>query len=160
MVLMVQHSPPGKPIRSGTSLLEVLAALTIFLFSLVAISRLIEIGVDQAVEMDLRGQAVMLAQTKLAEVVAGATSLNGVGESELDDEPGWKWSMTVEQDTAPSLYKVQVKVMRDHPSGPIEVTLSQYVLDPQKRGSSDATAIGTDQTGTTTNSTNGTTGNP
>jgi type II secretion system protein I len=147
----------AKPPRQGLSLLEVIVSLAIFLFSLVAISRLIDQGVDQAVELDLRAQASMIAQSKLAEVTSGAIGLTGQ-ESQLEEDSAWTWKLDAEADTIPGLYRVKVTVTREDRGNKIEVTLSQYVLDPTKRGGTDASAIGTDDTSTTGSTTTPTTG--
>ena len=147
--MIVRHATP----RSGLSLLEVLIALAIFLLSLVAISQLIEQGANMAVEMDDRSYASMLAQSKLAEVVSGAEPLTGFGDTAIDGEPDWFCSLTADADTIPGLYKVVVTVHKDTKRGKIEVAYSQYVLDPTKRGSTDATATSKDAatgTGATT----------
>lgn len=145
------------PPRQGLSLLEVIVSLAIFLFSLVAISRLIDQGVDQAVELDLRAQASMIAQSKLAEVTSGAIGLTGQ-ESQLEEDSAWTWKLDAEADTIPGLYRVKVTVTREDRGNKIEVALSQYVLDPTKRGGTDASAIGTDDTSTTGSTTTPTTG--
>lgn len=143
-----------RPVRRGLSLLEVLIALAIFLFSLVAVSRLVDMGADLAVEIDQRSHAAMLAQSKLAEINAGAIPLTGTGDAPCDGDDGdWLWRMTAEADNIPGLYRVTVTVGRDTRRGRVEANFSQYVLDPTRRGSTDATAIGTDDTttGGTTN---------
>ncbi|MBX7102480.1 MAG: type II secretion system protein [Gemmataceae bacterium] len=147
-----------RPIRRGLSLIEVLLALAIFLFSLVAVSRLIDIGADMALEIDQRGRAAQLAQSKLAEVMAGAVPLNSQGDTPCEgDDADWNWRMDAESETTPGLYKVTVTVGKDTRRGRVEIAFSQYVLDPTKRGSTDATAIGTDDstTGTTSSTTTG-----
>ena len=139
--------------RSGLSLLEVIIAAAIFLISLAAISQLVEQGANLAVEMDERSHAAMLGQRMLAEVMAGSEPLTGHGDTAIDSETDWFWSLTADADSIPGLFKVVITVHKDTPRGKIEVAFSQYVLDPTKRGSTDATAIGTDDT-----STSGTTG--
>ena len=52
------------PKRKGLSLIEVIIALTIFLFAFVAIGRLVDISIDQAIEVDYQADAVRLAQSK------------------------------------------------------------------------------------------------
>jgi general secretion pathway protein I len=152
MIVTMRSAP-----RQGLSLLEVVISLAIFLFSLVAISRLIDQGVDQAVELDLRAQAAMIAQSKIAEVTAGAIGLTGQ-ESQLEEDSAWTWKLDAEADTIPGLYRVKVTVWRDDRGRRIEVALSQFVLDPAKRGGTDASAIGTDDTSTTGSTTSSTTG--
>jgi general secretion pathway protein I len=144
-------------VRNGLSLLEVIISLAIFLFSLVAISQLIDIGVDHAVELDLRAQAALIAQTKIAEVTAGAIPLTSQGETDLEEDSAWMWKLEAEADSIPGLFRVKVTVSRQDRGLKINVAMSQLVLDPTKRGGTDASAIGTDEstTGTTTGTTTG-----
>lgn len=130
--------------RQGLTLLEVLIALAIFLFSLVAISRLVDAGVDLAVESDLRSYGSMLAQSKLAQVTAGAIPLASQPASADEDDPDWSWSMEAEQDAIPNLWRIKVTVTRALKTGRVEVVASQLVLDPTKRGSTDSSTLGTD----------------
>jgi general secretion pathway protein I len=147
---MIRHSA-SKP-RRGLSLLEVIVALAIFLLSLVAISRLIEQGADMALEMEERSYGSMLAQRKIAELVAGSEQLVGHGDTAFEgDDSDWYWSLTADADAIANLYKVVVTVHKDTPRGKVEVTFSQYILDPTKRGSTDATAT-TDPNATGTTS--------
>ncbi len=142
--------------RRGLSLLEVIVALAIFLFSLVALSQVIDIGVDMAQEMDMRSHGAHLAQSKLAEVVAGAVPLTSQADTPCDGDDGdWNWRLDAEQDAVASLYKVTVTVSRKFRKSKVEATFSQYVLDPTKRGSTDANSLGADDTtsATTTGST-------
>lgn len=154
MIVRLRSQP-----RQGLSLLEVIISLAIFLFSLVAISQLIDQGVERAVELDLRAQAAMIAQSKLAEATSGAISLSGQ-EGELEEDSDWHWKLDAEADTIPGLYKVRVTVSREDRGRHIEVVMSQYVLDPTKRGGTDASAIGTDDTTTGTSTTGSSTTTP
>jgi general secretion pathway protein I len=147
---MIVRSTCQRSPRRGLSLLEVIVALAIFLMSLVAISQLIEQGADMAVKMDDRSYASMLAQRKLAEVIAGSEPLTGHGDIPFeDDDSDWSWSLGADLDSIANLYKVVVTVHKDTPRGKVEIVFSQYVLDPTKRGSTDATAIGTDDAAAT-----------
>jgi general secretion pathway protein I len=122
--------------RAGFSILEVLVALAIFLFSLVAIGRLVTLGADQAFEVRLRSQAVEICQSKIAEVAAGAIPLQSQSDAPLDEDPDWHWSLDCEQNTAANLWNVTVKVNRQTAGGnKVEVTMQEMVLDPSVRGS-------------------------
>lgn len=121
------------------SLLEVIVAMAIFLISLVAISRLTDVGNRQAVEVDLRSQAALIAQSKLAELSSGVLSLTSQSDTPLDDDPDWTWSVEDTADNIPGLHRVRVTVWREtNLTGRVSVTLSQYVLDPTKRGGTES----------------------
>ena len=63
-------------IRPGISLIEVLLSLAIFLLALVAIGRLVDIGVDSALDSQAQAVATRLCHSKLAEAEAGAVALD------------------------------------------------------------------------------------
>jgi hypothetical protein len=141
------------------SLLEVLAALAIFLFSLVALGRLISIGSDNVREIQWLGQGSLLAQSRMAEVLAGSIALSSQSDATCDEDSDWNWSMDAEQDTAPGLWRVTITLGRNRPDGSrFETRLSQMVLDPTSRGNTDGTPLNSTTstgTGTTGSSTSG-----
>jgi len=129
--------------RHGFSLLEVLVALAIFLFGLIAIGQLITLGSDRALEVQFQTQAVQLCQAKMAEVVAGAVPLSSQADAKFDEDPDWSWSLEAEQDSSSSLlWNVKVTVTHPRPDGSkMEASLSQMVLDPSQRGSATDAAL-------------------
>jgi Tfp pilus assembly protein PilV len=140
------------------SLLEVLAALAIFLFSLVALSQLIGIGSDRAREIEWLGRGSLIAQSRMAEVLAGSIALSSQSDATCDEDPDWSWSMDAEPDTPATLYRVKITVSRNRPDGSrFETVLNQMVLDPNSRGTTDGssasdTTATSGSTGTTTGS--------
>jgi hypothetical protein len=116
--------------------MEVLAALAIFLFSLVALGQLISLTGDRALEVQQLSRASQLSQSKLAEVVSGAVSLSSQS-GDFDEDPDWHWEVQADQDSSiTGLWKVQVRVSRDMGDGTtIESKVNQMVLDPSLRGS-------------------------
>jgi type II secretion system protein I len=127
-----------KRARPGISLLEVLAALSIFLISFAALGHLVQSSADRALDVQLQSQAARLAQSKLHEVVWGIEPLSSSSGS-FDDDPndtGWQWTLDCEQGNITNLWNVTVTVHRDLiDSTHIEFTLNQMVLDPSMRGS-------------------------
>jgi type II secretory pathway pseudopilin PulG len=131
--------------RPGMSLLEVLGATAIFLMSIVAIGELMSSSTEQALDVQFRSRATRLCQSKLNEFASGIEQLNGATEGDFEEAEGWTWKAEVTNDgAAANLYKVQVTVTHDSPSGPVEVTMAQYVFDPQQRGQITATTPSTD----------------
>src|SRR5262249_53936298 len=131
-------SPP--PIaRSGLTLLEVVIALAIFLFSLVAINQLVSHGSEQAMGVQQHAQASMACQSKMNEVISGSESRSSSGTVEFGKgDIKLVWNYTIEStDTGnDGLYNVKVTFRYDRPSGKsVEATLSQMVFDPSLRGS-------------------------
>jgi Tfp pilus assembly protein PilV len=121
--------------RAGLSLLEVLAALAIFLMSFVAIGKLVAIASDHSLEVQMQSQATQLAQSKLHEVLAGALPMSSQS-GEVEEDPNWQWSIDAEQNgDVASLWNVKVRVWRQLDNHEVASTLSQMVLDPSVRGS-------------------------
>jgi prepilin-type N-terminal cleavage/methylation domain-containing protein len=151
---------PAAP-RSGLTLLEVLTALAIFLFSFVALGRLIGLSGDLAVEAAARGQAAQLAQSKLEEVIAGLVPLQSQPDAPLDEDPNWQWSLSAETDpNITGLWRVQVTVKQAHATGqPVEATLNQIIIDPTLRGSALDVTSSSSSSSTTTTTGSGTGGN-
>ena len=148
----VAYAPGSK--RSGLSLLEVLVSLAIFLMSLVALSQLINQGGDFALDVQWMKRAVTLAESRIAELIAGSLPLTSQSETPCDEDPDFSWSVEAETDATPALYRVAVTVSRPRSDGSkFEIRLNQFVLDPTIRGNTDGSATGTDTTTATTTGT-------
>jgi Tfp pilus assembly protein PilV len=150
--------PPTPAARPGLSLIEVLVALAIFLFSLIAIGGLVSMAGDRALDIQQMNEATRLCQSKMNEVVIGAVPLQPQSDTS-DDDSGWFWSLDCQQgDAAPNLWTCTVKVYRKRgDSSQFGVTLTQMVLDPSVRGSTlDTVAVNGSDTGSGSSSANGT----
>jgi hypothetical protein len=90
-----------------------------------------------------------LAQSKLAEVEAGAIPVTGGGSGTCDDEPTWNWTVDSSPATLPNLYLVTVTLSHDLGGRQITVTLTQNVFDPQKMGTAASIPKPTATTGAT-----------
>ena len=131
------------PRRSGMSLIEVLTALAIFLLSMVALSSLISFGSERAGDVRDLSRASMLAQSKLAEVVAGVVPLSSAPSSAFEgDDERFEWALEATADgNIPNLWRVTVTVSIERgPNDRFETTLTQYLVDPAQRGSAGAAA--------------------
>ena len=147
--------------RQGITLLEVVVSLAIFLFSIVAIGYLTSQGSERAYQTLQKTLALQLCQAKLAEASQGVLDFDnlpsGYQSYDAGDDSAFKdfqWKITADLGTIPDLYDVQVWVQRDLQDGKTtEVTLTQKVYNPKKRGST-ADKLPTDttqpQTGGTT----------
>tara|TARA_R110002095_G_scaffold173591_2_gene150966 strand:+ start:11889 stop:12353 length:465 start_codon:yes stop_codon:yes gene_type:complete len=117
--------------RSGLTLLEVLISLSIFLGALAAISQLIGIGSRAALQAQLRTQAIMKCQSKLAEVLAGVQPMDSVTQAAFEDEDdNWKWSLDVAPGAYENLFMLTVSVTY---SGNSEAVSTSYQLMRQVR---------------------------
>lgn len=120
--------------RRGLSLVEVIVSLAIFLFSLIALGQMLNYAGSLASEARARGTAARLAQSKLAELTAGAAPLQG-GTGTCEDEPDYEWRVEAQQSSPDILYNVTVTVSRTDGDGNVtSVALSQMVLDPKRVG--------------------------
>ncbi len=137
--------------RAGLSLIEVLLALGIFVMSIVAIGRLVDMGMDREIESRFLIRASRLAQSKMGEVVSGVIPISQAssGSGTFDTEPEWSWSMTSVQQSAPNLYLITVTVSRDNRGQPFKLDLAQMVIDPLMLGNAQPATSTTDQGSTT-----------
>lgn len=121
--------------RRGLSLLEVLVALSIFLFALIGLGRLVELGGDRALDVQQQARGTQLCESKMAEVASGVVPLSSQGDTPFDDDPNWQWSLDCEQGNVTGLWTVTVTVKRQRANGTTQQsTLTQMLLDPTYRG--------------------------
>ncbi len=125
--------------RRALTLLEVVIALAIFLIAMVPIWHLVTLGGELALDVQQQAQASMLCQAKLDCVKSGAEPLNTSGTATVG---GTDWNYTVESSMSDveNLYLVKVRAKFDRADGKVvEAVLTQFVLDPNQRGSTIAT---------------------
>jgi general secretion pathway protein I len=97
--------------RPALSLLEVIISLAVFLLSLVGLGHLVTAAGSIAHEAQHRSQAGLLAQSKMAEVAAGAVPLSSQSSVPFDEDPNSTWSLDVQQGSpAANLFNVTVSV--------------------------------------------------
>jgi general secretion pathway protein I len=130
--------------RRGISLLEVLLAMAIFLMSLAAIGQLVDMGSNDALAATAQAAGTRLAQSKLAEVEAGAIS------GTCDTEPEWSWTIASEATEVTSVYAVTATLTRTVRGRAVTVTLTQMIMDPQAMGGAEEAQKPTATTGSTT----------
>ena len=121
---------PGRLVRPGLSLLEVMLALAIFLIGLSAIFLLLDSGGTNASDAAGTVTATRLAQSKMAEVEGGIISASNGGSGQFDgDDVAWSWEVTSTAVSTPNTYEVKARVYRTG-GRKLEVTLSQVMFDP------------------------------
>ena len=120
--------------RRGFTLLEVLLSMAILLISIVAIGSLVEQSSNQSVIASLRASGTRLAQSKLAEVEAGALPISASGTGNFTYEPEWTWSVEPVSTGVPNVYSVTVRVYRDYRGLQIETVITQMIFDPAMMG--------------------------
>jgi len=126
---------PARKQRPALSLLEVLVAVAVLLFALIAIGRLISFGADRALDVQDRARATELCRTELDKVVAGVVPLSSQSNVPCDEDPDWNWSLTADQGSVSGLWTVTVTVSRQRRDGSrVEVVLNRMLVDPSLRG--------------------------
>src|SRR5437588_11586009 len=111
--------------RDGLSLIEVLAAMAIFLMALTALVHLVNTSSNYAFEAHHRTQAARLAHSKMNEVLIGAVGLQSESDAPLEDDPSYHWSLDVQAGPSQGLYNVTVRVTHkgSNAAFPIELSL-------------------------------------
>ncbi|MCI0680649.1 MAG: type II secretion system GspH family protein [Gemmataceae bacterium] len=163
MKLRTHPSNPSPPRRwrgeqrPGITLLEVVIAMAILLFSSVAIFSLVQMGSDRAIDVQYHARASMLCQSKLEELKIGSESLNAVDWTPFKEKEAsaYQYSIDVNDGDMTGIKEVKVSVKRERADGRvIEVALNQLILDPAVRGNTfdrlNASASGTTPSGGTT----------
>ena len=128
------------------SLLEVLAALAIFVFSAYALTQMVDNASHAAMKARRLAKAQLLAETKTDEVISGAIPLSTGGGNIDEEATGWSYSVTVtpeqwsavqDASTNTSITGLNTVIVTvDYSlSGaePIEYSISRLILDPRLR---------------------------
>jgi type II secretion system protein I len=123
----------AKPAR-GITLYEVVIALAIFAGAIAALSQALSTATRAALQSRMESQAVLLCQTKLAEIVAGAVPSTSTGATAFTESglEGWTWSVEVTPAGHTGINQVSVTVnsnmVQDFDSS---FTMSRLVRDQQ-----------------------------
>jgi general secretion pathway protein I len=128
--------------RSGLTLLEVLVSLAVFLTFLTAITQLLNICTSLALEVQNVNQASQLLQSQMNRVLCGEIPLSSQGETSVDGDADWTWSMQCDAEGTPNLWNVTITVNHTSALAGEEGSwsLHQLVLDPTARGSIQASS--------------------
>ncbi|MGO9108286.1 MAG: prepilin-type N-terminal cleavage/methylation domain-containing protein [Thermoguttaceae bacterium] len=126
--------------RPGFTLLEVILALTILAGAMAVLGEVSRLALRNASAARDLARAQLLAESKLAEILAGITSPDPVENTAFDrssnsldpSEPGWLYSISSESTDEDGLISVRVTVTRDIPAGqhPVKFSLVRWLPDP------------------------------
>ena len=122
-----------KPNR-GLSLLEVILALAILGVSMSAISQLFFLGSRSASQATLRNEANILADTKMAELVAGILEARSTGQTGIAEAPGWVYSIKMDDGDQPGLLVATVTVQTADEQIPVSLSITRFFPDPDGEG--------------------------
>ncbi len=120
------------PARQGLTLFEVLLSLAIFAGAMAAIGQLVSNGVRGAVKTRLETQAVLRAETIMAEVVSGVLPFQSTQNTPFSDDPAWHSSVSIHAGPTSNLSIVEVTAAHPGTSKMADVsfTLRRYQRDP------------------------------
>lgn len=122
----------ARPVRAAV-LLEVLLAMSLLILGIAAVGSQISVGMRVVQNTDVATRALMLAESKLAELDAGAVTFdpNQKLEGDFGDPyPGWAWRIEMDPSDTPNLYMITLEIFnkpgvqfRDPPPNIDEMTL-------------------------------------
>jgi general secretion pathway protein I len=119
----------------GLTLFEVVIAMAIFAGAITALSQALSTATRAALQARLQSQAVLLCQTKMAEVVGGAISSSGSGESSFNEPglDGWTYrvNMTAGAHTGINQVEVTVQCRQAEQAVDASFTMIRLVRDQQ-----------------------------
>jgi type II secretory pathway pseudopilin PulG len=110
----VRHEISSDPFFGGYSLLEVVLALAILAGSFAVLGEVMRLGDRNAEQARDTTQAVLLADSVMSELLAGARVLGNVtAQFNLATEPPWTYSIVVEPTDYLEVVSVRVTVAQD-----------------------------------------------
>lgn len=143
-------------LRRGFTLLEVILALAIFVGAIAVLSRLLVVGVENAEAAQWQSQAWLIAESRWSELESGIRTLSDSGPYEVEEMPGWQWSMQATSSNLPALYNVTliVECVTNGPGMGTRIQLSRLYFDDSSSTSSSSTSSSS-STGSSSSSSGG-----
>ena len=119
--------------RRGLSLLEVILAVAILGGSMAVIGNLYHLGYRSGLKSQLLNDANMIAGSTMAELVVGAIPLESTGDAEVPGNPGWFYSVDIQDSMQAGLFLATVVVRRgDEESAiPASISIVRLIPDPE-----------------------------
>ncbi len=117
--------------RKGLSLLEVILSIAILGGSLAAIGQLVRLGVRNAINTQIRNDANLLADAKMAELSAGIIELQSSGPRPIEENTSWVYQVDMLDSGQLGLLLVKMTVSQtDVDEDPVEVIVHRFLPDP------------------------------
>lgn len=116
----------------GLTLLEVILAIAILGGCMAVIGELVRMGVRHAEEAREQTKAQLLCESKLEEMAAGITPLEGASAVPFELDPEWTYTIEAAALDQQGLMQVRVTVQPAESDRlqPIFFTLTRWMLDP------------------------------
>lgn len=121
--------------RLGLSLLEVILSIAILGVSMAAIGNLFNLGLRHARHAQLRSDANILCDTKMAELVAGVIPAESTGSEAIFENPNWEYSVDIQNSQQIGLLIATVTVSQVSSQGgaasnPVSLSIVRFLPDP------------------------------
>ena len=116
--------------RRGLSLLEVILSIAILGGSMAVIGNLYHLGYRSGLKAQLLNDANMIAASTMAELVVGAIPLESAGDAEVPSNPGWFYSVDIQESMQAGLFLAPVVVRRGEEESAIPASISIVRLIP------------------------------
>jgi len=111
----------------GVLLLEALLALLFIAICLGAVASLFSSSLARIRQARLRTRALMLAETKLAEMQLGLAEITEGTEGDFDDRPkGFFWSYTMDPTDMPEMSRLALTIHYDDPADGFDYSVYRY----------------------------------
>ncbi|MBI1900683.1 MAG: hypothetical protein HYS13_06175 [Planctomycetia bacterium] len=139
--------------RRGLSLLEVTLALAILGASIAVIVEMVRLGGRSALEARDLTTAQLYAESKMAEIAAQIEPMQSVGQTPLDEEQEWLYSVEAVPAEQEGLQIVTVTVQKNVETtvaAPLSYTLTRWILDPNSLPATETTTSGTTSSSSST----------
>ena len=116
--------------RRGLSLLEVILSIAILGGSMAVIGNLYHLGYRSGLKAQLLNDANMIAASTMAELVVGSIPLESAGDAEVPSNPGWFYSVDIQESMQAGLFLATVVVRRGEEESAIPASISIVRLIP------------------------------
>ncbi len=117
--------------RSGLTLLEVMLSIAILGTSLAIIGQLVRIGIVHALNARLVSEANILCDAKMAELSAGVLELKSYGQTTIQDNPKWNFSVGVQPSDEIGLFLVTLVISQNDTEDPLSISVNRFMPDPE-----------------------------
>ena len=126
--------------RNAFSLLEVVLAIAIFAGAMVVLGQLVSLGMRSSASTQEMTNAQLMAESIMAETLAGAIEMAAVSNVPIELAPDWNYTIAMLPTEEEYLLSLEVTVSRETARGPVGFTLTRWVRDPSLAAADDAEA--------------------